>query len=348
MKNQKYSRGLNKVYSLQFKNSVRKIPIKQIQYHQLNFQNFFKLKKKNFKNKSVLDTGAGPGVHSVILALMCKNVLAADFLPINVKRINKLKKIYNLDNLKAIRFDFNNTFKDTDKFDLISCHNWIQHTPNPQKTFSQIILNMKKNARVYISCYLAGTFRFFITQISRQILNINDFKVLRKQIKKIFKNGFKKYKNIHDINEFSITDDFFSPYVITTSYKNLINLSNKCGLKLITKLPNFKFALENYDSYQLKLGFKKVNFNKKKIGSLYSKSINEFTLPASKIRLKTVKLSKKIIKRFKNKKFSRIQKVNFCLNLYKIRAENSNKKNSYKYIVLYNFLNKYLENMNEK
>lgn len=348
MKDQKYSSGLNKVYSLQFKNSAKKIPIKQIQYHQLNFQKFFKLKKKDFKKKTILDTGAGPGVHSVILALMCKNVLAADYLPINVKRINKLKKIYKLNNLNAQRFDFNNTFKDTNKFDLISCHNWIQHTPNPQKTFSQIALNMKKKARVYISCYLAGTFRFFITQISRQILNISDFKILRKQIKKIFKNGFKKYKNIHDINEFSITDDFFSPYVITTNYKNLISLSNKCGLKLITKLPNFNSILENYDSFQLKLGFEKVNFSKKKIGNLYSKPIDEFSLSGSKIRNKNIVVAKKIIKKFKNKKFSKIQKVNFCLNLYKIRAEHSNKKNNHKYVMLYDYLVKYLENMNDK
>ena len=37
MKDQKYSSGLNKVYSLQFKDSAKKIPIKQIQYHQLIF-----------------------------------------------------------------------------------------------------------------------------------------------------------------------------------------------------------------------------------------------------------------------------------------------------------------------
>lgn len=343
MKKQQYSNGLHKVYSLQFRNSAKRIPINQIKYHQSNFIKFFKLKKNEFKSKTILDTGAGPGVHSVILALMCKKVVAADYLHINVKRIKKLKKLYKLKNLSAVRFDFTKKYKHINNFDLISCHNWVQHTPNPQKTFSQIAHNMKKNSRVYISCYLAGTFRFFITQISRQILNINDFSTLTSQIKKIFKDGFKKYNNIHDINEKSITDDYFSPYVITTNYKNLINLSRKCGLKLITNVPKFKYSLQNYDSYQLKLGFQKVHFKKQKIDNIYKKPIDEFKLPKSINRKKSIELAKEIIKKFKSKKYTSNQKVKFCLNLYRIRAENSRKKNEFKYVSLNNYFEDFLK-----
>lgn len=345
MKKINYSKGLNEVYSLQFSNSVKKVPIGQIKYHQKNFIRYFKIKKKDFKKKSVLDTGAGPGVHSVILALMSKNVLAADYLKINVSRIKKLKKIHRLKNLEAMVFDFSKTFKNTNKFDLISCHNWIQHTPNPQKTFSQLILNMKLNSRVYISCYLAGTFRFFITQIARSILDLKDFKTLRKQIKIIFKSGFKKYNNIHDINEFSITDDYFSPYVITTNYKQLIWIAEKCGLKLITKVPNFKNNLEFYDSNQLKLGFKKVkNVRKAFLGKIYTKPLDEFSLSKNSCRKKSVKLAKIIIKELNKKKYSSIIKAKFCLNLYKIRAETSKKNNKIKYIKLYNYLSKFIKN----
>jgi 2-polyprenyl-3-methyl-5-hydroxy-6-metoxy-1,4-benzoquinol methylase len=343
MKKQQYSSGLHKVYSLQFRNSAKRIPINQIKYHQSNFIKFFKLKKSEFKSKTILDTGAGPGVHSVILALMCKKVIAADYLQINVKRINKLKKLYKLKNLSAVRFDFSRKYKNIDKFDLISCHNWVQHTPNPQKTFSQIAHNMKKNSRVYISCYLAGTFRFFITQISRQILNINDFNALTSQIKNIFKDGFKKYNNIHDIHETSITDDYFSPYVITTNYKNLINLSRKCGLKLITNVPKFKYPLQNYDSYQLKLGFQKVHSKKQKIDNIYKKPIDEFKLPKSINRKKSIELAKEIIKKFKLNKYTSNQKVKFCLHLYRIRAENSRKKNEFKYVSLNNYLEDFLK-----
>ena len=78
------------------------------------------------------------------------------------------------------------------------------------------------------------------------------------------------------------------------------------------------------------------------------KPIDEFSLSGSKIRNKNIVVAKKIIKKFKNKKFSKIQKVNFCLNLYKIRAEHSNKKNNHKYVMLYDYLVKYLENMDDK
>lgn len=51
MNNQKYSKGLKKVYSIQFSNSAKKIPLGQIRYHKKNFTKFFNLKKKEFKKK---------------------------------------------------------------------------------------------------------------------------------------------------------------------------------------------------------------------------------------------------------------------------------------------------------
>ena len=51
-----------------------------------------------------------------------------------------------------------------EKFKFISCHNWIQHTPNPSKTLFNITQNLEKGGKIYISCF------YFKTRINTQKL----------------------------------------------------------------------------------------------------------------------------------------------------------------------------------
>ena len=93
-----YNKKLDKVYTLQFKKSAkywkkRSIPRGQILYHKKNFSKYFGLQIKDFKNKKVLETGAGPGMHAIILAFMSAEVHAADILKSNVLIIKTFLKL---------------------------------------------------------------------------------------------------------------------------------------------------------------------------------------------------------------------------------------------------------------
>ena len=133
MKTKNYHSLNEKVYGyfLHQYSAKEKIPTGQIKYHKKNFQKYFVLKENQFKGKEILDTGAGPGVHSVILSMLKANVTAVDLSKENMKRLNFFKKIYKLKKLKYIRHDLSNKIKGNKKYDLISVHNWIKHTPNP-------------------------------------------------------------------------------------------------------------------------------------------------------------------------------------------------------------------------
>jgi 2-polyprenyl-3-methyl-5-hydroxy-6-metoxy-1,4-benzoquinol methylase len=185
-----YYKNLNTVYSYQFRNIVKKIPLGQINYHKKNFQYYLNLKIKNFRNKKILDTGAGSGIHSCILSLMGAHVFATDILQSNINKIKKFKKIYKFKNMEVFKHDFTKKLKSYNNFELISCHNWIQHTPKPSDTLYNIIQNLEVGGKIYVSCYHANTFRFYITQAARQILKISDFSLLKKRMKNIFKDGF--------------------------------------------------------------------------------------------------------------------------------------------------------------
>ena len=119
----------------------KKISLGQIRYHKKNFQNYFKLNQDKLRNKSILDTGSGPGIHSAILCMLGLKVTAVDLSKKNILKVKKIKNTYNFKNLNYKLHDLSKPLKFREKFDLISCHNWIQHTPDPYL----ILKNLSKN-----------------------------------------------------------------------------------------------------------------------------------------------------------------------------------------------------------
>ena len=96
-----YLSFIDKLYgNFQFsKSGIKKLPKGQINYHKKNFSKFFDINSNNFKSLNVLETGAGPGVHASILAMMGANVLALDASRTKYKKIHNLKNLYKLGNL---------------------------------------------------------------------------------------------------------------------------------------------------------------------------------------------------------------------------------------------------------
>lgn len=114
----------------QFKYSIDDLKLSDgfINYHKNNFSKYFKIPEEGFSGLKVLETGCGPGKHAVVLALMGANVTGVDLSAENIRRAEKLKEFYKLNNIYFIKGDLMRPFNDYGEFDLISSHNWIQHT----------------------------------------------------------------------------------------------------------------------------------------------------------------------------------------------------------------------------
>ena len=95
MKTKNYHLLNEKVYGifLHHYSAQEKIPTGQIKYHKKNFQKYFVLNENQFRGKEVLDTGAGPGIHSTILSMLKANVTAVDLSKENMKRLKFFKEI---------------------------------------------------------------------------------------------------------------------------------------------------------------------------------------------------------------------------------------------------------------
>ena len=88
----------------------------------------------------------------------------------------------------------------------------------------------------------------------------------------------------------------------------------------------------------LRIGLKKILIKNKFVKTdLFTRPINEFEKSSCKIRNECINLSKKIIINF-NRRSSSLQRVNFALNLYKIRSQYSHSNTNQKYKELKNFL----------
>jgi|TARA_B110000858_G_C17775535_1_gene462023 2-polyprenyl-3-methyl-5-hydroxy-6-metoxy-1,4-benzoquinol methylase len=329
-----YIKFIDQLYGqFQFKTSgINHIPKGQIEYHKKNFSKYFNLRQKNFLNKKILETGAGPGIHAAILAIMGAEVKALDLSKSNISKIKNLKKIYNLSNLTAELYDLTNQYDLSKRYDYISCHNWVQHTPNPGEVIKKLSNNLNVNGIFYISCYHSSTFRFLITQTARKLLNYKDFEKTKEILKYKIPSRYDKYQNIDDINLENLFDDFFTPYCITTNYENLIKNMKKIGYDCISKIPKYDNIHLN-DNIFLRASFKKIrDIKNEKINISFKNEIDELSLTKNYKIKETIRLLKKAITFLK--KESQLNRILFCASLYEIRAEYSNIKNNDKYYIL--------------
>src|SRR3989338_3973517 len=175
------------------------LPAGFIKYHKANFSKYFCISEDQFSSLKMLETGCGPGKHAVVLSLLGADVTAFDLSVDNIQRGKKLKKYYELNNLSFDQKNLMEPFKVDEPFDLISCHNWIQHAENPAIILKNLLANLKIGGRIYLSTYHAGTFRFFITQLARSVLKQKHYNVMRNLVKYYFPSGFKDFNNPDDI-----------------------------------------------------------------------------------------------------------------------------------------------------
>ncbi len=327
-----------------FKHAVDRLELPQgfIAYHKKNFSKYFNLSQDEFKGLNVLETGAGCGRHAIVLALMGARVVAADLSPENVERGKQLKKHYKLTNVEFHQHNFMAPFKSEIKFDLVSAHNWVQHTENPALVIQNLLSSLKKDGRIYLSLYLAGTFRFFIAQIAREILKPEWYDLAIDLVKFHFPTGFRSFNNPDDICMEIIFDDFFVPYCNTVTYDIVIRDAEQLNCKPITAKPQLN-DINGVDSIYLRMGFVKCGDLIRSNSLQFTRPIDEFESSIDHVRESSA-LAKKVIARLRELNDPAVS-CSFCLGLFRLRAETSRDMDgSKKHKLLQSYLNGALTN----
>ena len=107
-------------------------------------------KEKELKGKKILEVGCGGGRFSQIAIDSGAKVYSFDFsVAVDAnKENNGIRKNFNLFQADIYEIPF-----EKNSFDYIFCFGVLQHTPNPEKSFRNLIKYLKKDGKIAIDIY---------------------------------------------------------------------------------------------------------------------------------------------------------------------------------------------------
>jgi 2-polyprenyl-6-hydroxyphenyl methylase/3-demethylubiquinone-9 3-methyltransferase len=122
-------------------------PLHDINPLRVNYINdLFPLNEKN-----ILDVGCGGGILAESMARLGGNVTGIDQSEIAIK----IAKLHAKENNLSIDYKLLNIEdflkKDSNKFDVITCLEMIEHVPDPASIITSCAKKLKKNGRLYVS-----------------------------------------------------------------------------------------------------------------------------------------------------------------------------------------------------
>jgi len=223
------------------------------------------------------------------------------------------------------------------EFDLISAHNWVQHAESPALVLSNIVDKLKIDGRLYICVYQSESFRFFITQLARKILNWEDRATIQELLPYFFPTGFLEFNNPDNLCYENIFDDFFVPFLRPFRYEDLVNYMEELGCEVL--IPHVKqTAIYGIDNQQLKIGFIRKRISvlagaPRDLEQILTPQFDEFNINEIKpeadqrIVATSVALAKATIKVLEARSNAKVgdrtatyERAAFCLGLYRIRG----------------------------
>lgn len=150
-------------------------------------KNIFILIKNCKYNSKVLDLGCGGGVFFPSLSKLFKKVYAVDLSTIEAKRI---KRLYQLENIKIITGDLRNQKFSRNSFDLIIAADILEHIRNLSDPVKNIIHWLKPGGRLIVS----GPKENWLHKLGRTVFRLvppsDHYHTVDGIEKELVKNGF--------------------------------------------------------------------------------------------------------------------------------------------------------------
>jgi len=184
-------------------------PLHDINPLRVNYINdLFPLNEKN-----ILDVGCGGGILAESMARLGGNVTGIDQSEIAIK----IAKLHAKENNLSIDYKLLNIEdflkKDSNKFDVITCLEMIEHVPDPASIITSCAKKLKKNGRLYVSTINRNLKAFLFAIVGAEyILNLLP-KGTHHYDKFIKPNEVKSWANSLNMNISNITGMTYNPFL---------------------------------------------------------------------------------------------------------------------------------------
>jgi SAM-dependent methyltransferase len=233
-------------------------------FHEAEYYRVLALGAEDFKNLSILETGCGPGSHSLIISALigpAGRLRSFDLSPINIEKAKRLLLEHGAP--RNYRFDVTDaeSFSSEEDFDVVFSHNWLHHSDDPIKSLFNIIRPLKIGGFFYLCTYQARTFRALICEFIRsKSVNFSRDNFLR-IVPFFFPTGFTKFNFYQIIHYENIIDDYLVPNVRFSHLDHLAPALSDVGLNLVDAGVSSLLRKENLfeiEEIPLKVAFKKT------------------------------------------------------------------------------------------
>jgi len=184
-------------------------PLHDINPLRVNYINdLFPLNEKN-----ILDVGCGGGILAESMAKLGGNVTGIDQSDIAIK----IAKLHAKENNLSIDYKLLNIEdflkKDSNKFDVITCLEMIEHVPDPASIITSCAKKLKKNGRLYVSTINRNLKAFLFAIVGAEyILNLLP-KGTHHYDKFIKPSEVKSWANSLNMNISNITGMTYNPFL---------------------------------------------------------------------------------------------------------------------------------------
>jgi 2-polyprenyl-6-hydroxyphenyl methylase/3-demethylubiquinone-9 3-methyltransferase len=184
-------------------------PLHDINPLRINYINdLFPLNEKN-----ILDVGCGGGILAESMARLGGNVTGIDQSEIAIK----IAKLHAKENNLSIDYKLLNIEdflkKDSNKFDVITCLEMIEHVPDPASIITSCAKKLKKNGRLYVSTINRNLKAFLFAIVGAEyILNLLP-KGTHHYDKFIKPSEVKSWANSLNMNISNITGMTYNPFL---------------------------------------------------------------------------------------------------------------------------------------
>ena len=184
-------------------------PLHDINPLRVNYINdLFPLNEKN-----ILDVGCGGGILAESMARLGGNVTGIDQSEIAIK----IAKLHSKENNLSIDYKLLNIEdflkKDSNKFDVITCLEMIEHVPDPASIITSCAKKLKKNGRLYVSTINRNLKAFLFAIVGAEyILNLLP-KGTHHYDKFIKPSEVKSWANSLNMNISNITGMTYNPFL---------------------------------------------------------------------------------------------------------------------------------------
>jgi len=163
-----------------------------------------KLSPENFKNKTILEVGAGNGRFTELFLKYGARVIAVDFSSAIDANQRNHKKYVEEGRLFLVQGDIFNLPLKENSFDIVFCYGVIQHTGDNQKAIFELSKCANKNGRLLIDIYSTSLKHFnpliYLVRPFFSLLKVDDqrrLEVVESFVSKVFPIQLKILSKLH-------------------------------------------------------------------------------------------------------------------------------------------------------